>query len=99
MAGYAAWTLNTDLHELRGHEEEFEAPDRARLDPRLRRRELGDRLAKVRTYTDRDPDVIVVGGGRAGLSIAARLHQLGIDTLIVDRHEQVGDNWRKDAIR
>ena len=28
------------------------------------------------------------------MSIAARLHQLGIDTLIVDRHERVGDNWR-----
>ena len=25
--------------------------------------------------------------------------KLGIDTLIVDRHEQMGDNWRKDAIR
>ena len=37
----------------------------------------------------------MVGGGQAGLSIAARLHQLGIDTLIVDRHERVGDNWRK----
>ena len=29
------------------------------------------------------------------MSIAARLQQLGIDTLIVDRHERVGDNWRK----
>ncbi|HKS84473.1 MAG TPA: NAD(P)/FAD-dependent oxidoreductase, partial [Pseudolabrys sp.] len=28
------------------------------------------------------------------LSIAARLQQLGIDTLIVDRHPRVGDNWR-----
>ncbi len=37
----------------------------------------------------------MVGGGQAGLCIAARLHQLGIDTLIVDRHERVGDNWRK----
>ncbi|HSJ40861.1 MAG TPA: NAD(P)/FAD-dependent oxidoreductase [Xanthobacteraceae bacterium] len=38
--------------------------------------------------------MIVVGGGQAGLSIAARLHQLGVDTLIVDRHKRVGDNWR-----
>ena len=28
------------------------------------------------------------------MSIAARLGQLGIDTLIVDRHTRVGDNWR-----
>jgi len=90
-----AWTLNTNLHELRGHEEEFKrraAPDS--------NRDFGaenwrDRLVKTRSYADRDPTVIVVGGGQAGLSIAARLTQLGIDTLIVDRHERIGDNWRK----
>ncbi len=32
---------------------------------------------------------------KPGLSIAARLQQLGVDTLIVDRHERIGDNWRK----
>ncbi len=89
-----AWTLNTNLHELRGHEEEF----RRRPEPDSTRdfgaENWSDRLAKARTYTNRDPAVIVVGGGQAGLSIAARLHQLGIDTLIVDRHERVGDNWR-----
>ena len=37
---------------------------------------------------------MVVGGGQAGLSIAARLTQLGVDTLIVDRNGRVGDNWR-----
>ena len=41
------------------------------------------------------PRCIVVGGGQAGLSIAARLQQLGVDTLIVDRHARIGDNWRK----
>ena len=54
-----------------------------------------DRLARQRAYADRDPAVLVVGGGQAGLMIAARLHQLGVDTLIVDRHERIGDNWRK----
>src|SRR5262249_51261852 len=46
-------------------------------------------------YDDRDPAVLVVGGGQAGLSIAARLAQLGVDTLIVDREARIGDNWRK----
>jgi putative flavoprotein involved in K+ transport len=35
-----------------------------------------------------------VGGGQAGLSIAARLAQLQVDALIVDRGERIGDNWR-----
>jgi len=46
-------------------------------------------------YADRDPTVLVVGGGQAGLAIAARLKQLKIDTLIVDREPRIGDNWRK----
>src|SRR5450631_3058730 len=90
-----AWTLNTNLQELKGYEEAFKRcaePDSTR--------DFGaanwlDRLARQSAYTDRDPAVLVVGGGQAGLAIAARLHQLGIDTLIVDRHQRVGDNWRK----
>jgi cation diffusion facilitator CzcD-associated flavoprotein CzcO len=46
-------------------------------------------------YTDRDPDVLVVGGGQAGLTIAARLKQLNVDALIVDREKRIGDNWRR----
>ena len=90
-----AWTLNTNLHEIRGHEEAFKRrgePDSTR--------DFGaenwiDRLARQRAFADRDPAVLVVGGGQAGLCIAARLQQLGVDTLIVDRHARVGDNWRK----
>ena len=40
-------------------------------------------------------DTVIVGGGQAGLSIAARLTQLDVDTLIVDREARIGDNWRK----
>jgi putative flavoprotein involved in K+ transport len=39
--------------------------------------------------------VLVVGGGHAGLSAAARLKQLQVDALIVDRWPRIGDNWRK----
>jgi cation diffusion facilitator CzcD-associated flavoprotein CzcO len=43
---------------------------------------------------DRGPAALIVGGGHAGLSIAARLKALSVDALIVDRHARVGDNWR-----
>ena len=48
-----------------------------------------------KSYIDREPTVLVVGCGQAGLSIASRLKQLNIDTLIIDKHERIGDNWRK----
>ena len=34
------------------------------------------------------------GAGQAGLTIAARLKMLSVKSLIVDREERVGDNWR-----
>ncbi|MBX6328151.1 MAG: NAD(P)/FAD-dependent oxidoreductase [Pseudolabrys sp.] len=92
--GLRAWTLSTNLQELRGHEEKF----KRRAEPETQRdfstESWNERRRKQRAYEDRDPTVIVVGGGQAGLSIAARLQQLDVDTLIVDRHARIGDNWR-----
>ena len=53
-----------------------------------------DKRNEDRLYINREPEVIVVGSGQAGLSIAARLKQQNIDTLIVDKNERIGDNWR-----
>jgi len=92
-----AWMILTVLNELRGQEEAW---TRRAAVAEAHSRDFGapnwlDQRNAARAYADRDPTVIVVGGGQAGLSIAARLTQLGIDTLIVDRHERIGDNWRK----
>jgi putative flavoprotein involved in K+ transport len=92
-----AWTLLTALDELKGFEEQQgnsrprgQAYSRDFRGPNW----LDQRKAAVQ-YIDRDPEVLVVGGGQAGLSIAARLKQLQIDTLIVDREARIGDNWRR----
>jgi putative flavoprotein involved in K+ transport len=42
-----------------------------------------------------DADVLVVGAGPAGLAVAACLRRRGVDVLVVDRGEGVGDSWRK----
>lgn len=39
-------------------------------------------------------DVVVVGGGQAGLAIGAELARLGRDFVILDAHRRVGDAWR-----
>jgi cation diffusion facilitator CzcD-associated flavoprotein CzcO len=91
-----AWTLMTALGELKGHEEQV---GRARPHGESYSRDFrGPNWLDLRkasaAYDDRDPAVLVIGGGQAGLSIAARLTQLGIDTLIIDRLPRIGDNWR-----
>jgi cation diffusion facilitator CzcD-associated flavoprotein CzcO len=92
-----AWTLLTALDELKGFEEQLGASrPRGQAYSRDFRGPNWLDLRKASTqYEDRDPDVLVVGGGQAGLSIAARLKQLQIDTLIVDRWPRIGDNWRQ----
>lgn len=42
----------------------------------------------------KQPTVLVVGGGQSGLNIATRLKCMGVDTLIVERNSNIGDNWR-----
>jgi cation diffusion facilitator CzcD-associated flavoprotein CzcO len=94
---FKAWTLLTTLDEIKGHEERL---GRSRPQGKAYSRDFRgpnwlDLRKAAADYADRDPAVLVVGGGQAGLSIAARLAQLGIDTLIVDREARIGDNWRK----
>ncbi|MGD0846331.1 flavin-containing monooxygenase [Bradyrhizobium sp.] len=92
-----AWTLLTALDELRGFEEQLgSARPRGQSYSRDFRGPNWLDLRQASTaYADRDPVVLVVGGGQAGLSIAARCRQLQVDTLIVDREARIGDNWRQ----
>jgi putative flavoprotein involved in K+ transport len=92
-----AWTLLTALDQIKRYEGQF---GRTRHQDKVYSRDfrgpnwLDQRKASAE-YADRDPAVLVVGGGQAGLSIAARLAQLQVDTLIVDRWPRIGDNWRR----
>ena len=92
-----AWTLLTALDELKGFEEQLGSlrPRGQAYSRDFRGPNWLDLRKAAAEYAGRDPDVLVVGGGQAGLAIAARLKQLRIDTLIVDREARIGDNWRK----
>ncbi|MEM6623548.1 MAG: NAD(P)/FAD-dependent oxidoreductase [Pseudomonadota bacterium] len=93
---WKAWTLMTALDEIKGHEERTgqDRPKGQAYSRDFRGPNWKDLRDKALAYEDHDPAVIVVGGGQAGLAIAARLTQLGVDTLIVDREKRIGDNWR-----
>jgi putative flavoprotein involved in K+ transport len=92
-----AWTLFTGLVEIRGHEERHRRAPAAGSAPGRSFRGLNwlQRRERDARYEDREPAVLVVGAGQAGLSLAARLRQLGVDTLVVDRQARAGDNWRQ----
>jgi putative flavoprotein involved in K+ transport len=92
-----AWTLLTALQELKGFEEQLGAarPRGNAYSRDFRGPNWLDLRKASADYADRDPTVLVIGGGQSGLCIAARLKQLNVDTLIVDREERIGDNWRK----
>jgi cation diffusion facilitator CzcD-associated flavoprotein CzcO len=92
-----AWTLLTALDELKGFEERLgtSRPRGQSYSRDFRGPNWLDLRKAAAEYADREPDVLIVGGGQAGLSIAARLKQLRIDALIVDREPRIGDNWRK----
>lgn len=93
---WRAWTLLTALHELDGAEEP-RGPHRPTGVVHGAQGEEGTWLARrerERAFADRDPEVLVIGAGQGGLSIAARLGQLGVDTLVIEQNPRVGDNWR-----
>ena len=39
--------------------------------------------------------MVIVGGGQGGIALGARLRQLGVPTIIVERNARPGDSWRK----
>ncbi|ULN27428.1 NAD(P)/FAD-dependent oxidoreductase [Mycolicibacterium smegmatis] len=97
--GDRAWTLLTTLQELKGHEEP-KGPKRVLgavhgSDPD-RRSWAEKRLDEQLTlgYSEQ-PYIVVIGGGQGGIALGARLRQLGVPAIVVDKHERPGDQWRK----
>ena len=93
------WTLLTTMVELKGHEEKagFTRPLGANhgVNPGAKSWKEG-REEETRTlgHTEQ-PYVVVIGGGQGGIALGARLRQLGVPTIIVERNERPGDSWRK----
>jgi len=91
------WVLLTALDQIRGHEERIDQhrPTGKEFSGGFGAANWLDQRNQQRAFNDREPQVLVIGGGQAGLGIGACLGRLGLDTLIIDRHERVGDAWRK----
>ncbi|KAJ5450204.1 uncharacterized protein N7458_006653 [Penicillium daleae] len=96
---WKAYAMYTSLQELKGAEE----PLGKRRPEGTTESMLGglaagtwiERRERQKEFLDSEPTVLVVGAGQAGLNMGARLQNLGLSCLLVDKHERIGDNWRK----
>lgn len=97
--GDLIWTLLTTIAELKGHEEKagFTRPLGAKhghgKGRKTWREEREDEIAEL--GNTRQPYVVIIGGGQGGIALGARLKQLGVPTIIVEKNERPGDSWRK----
>jgi putative flavoprotein involved in K+ transport len=93
------WTLLTTMVELKGHEEKagFTRPLGAKhgVHPGARSwKEERDEETRTLGF-ETQPYTLIIGGGQGGIALGARLRQLGVPTIIVERNERAGDSWRK----
>jgi len=93
------WTLLTTMVELKGFEEKagFTRPLGAKhgVHPGAKSwKEEREEEISTLGYT-RQPYVLIIGGGQGGIALGARLRQLGVPTIIVEKNERPGDSWRK----
>jgi len=92
------WTLLTSMVELKGYEEPlgYGRPLGAKHGvgknrptwKEERQKEATELGYKVQPYT------VIIGGGQGGIALGARLRQLGVSTIIVEKNERAGDSWR-----
>ncbi|KAF4613822.1 hypothetical protein D9613_008074 [Agrocybe pediades] len=87
---WKAFSVFTNLDDLKGFPERIGS---------LRDRQLSrGKWEKARQeeikFEDIDPTVLIIGAGHCGLQMAARLKMLGVQHLVIERNQRVGDNWR-----
>ncbi|MBJ7290143.1 NAD(P)/FAD-dependent oxidoreductase [Williamsia sp.] len=92
------WTLLTTMQELKGHEERQGA---TRIQGAVHGSNADAQTwAEQRAAEEKElgygiqPYVLIVGGGQGGIVMGARLRQLGVPALVVDRAQRPGDQWR-----
>ncbi|KAG1753130.1 hypothetical protein EDD22DRAFT_913834 [Suillus occidentalis] len=85
---WKAHTIFTNLENLDGF-------PRPRQDHQPNHGKWAAKRAREIECVDEEPSVVVIGGVQSGLNVAAWLKMLGMKTLVVEKNERIGDNWRK----
>lgn len=92
------WTLLTSMTELKGHEEPlgYERPLGAKHGAGKGRMTWAEEREKEQAELgySTQPYTVIIGGGQGGIALGARLRQLGVPTIIVEKNDRPGDSWR-----
>lgn len=87
---WKAHTIFTNLEDLKGFPEKI-GPLRNSV---TNHGKWEENRKKEAEFVDKQPTVLIVGGGQSGLDVAARLKALNVSSLVVERNPRIGDNWR-----
>ncbi|KAI0444291.1 hypothetical protein F4803DRAFT_261597 [Xylaria telfairii] len=90
------WIFHTLMDKLKDHEEAVgpNRPSGVEHGAMAGRKNWVERRQAESNFEDSEPDVLIIGSGQAGLSVASRLKILKVPTLTIDRADDIGDAWR-----
>jgi putative flavoprotein involved in K+ transport len=92
--GLRAQLISTGIVGLNCAPEPAGRHPRLGFDPAYPGQTYGEWVAAKSDFTNRDPDVLIIGGSQSGLSVGARFERKGTSYLIVEKNENPGDMWR-----
>lgn len=92
------WTMLTAMVELLNYPENrnFRRPKGAAHGADKNRKTWLDKQHEEQQtlgYTDQ-PYCLIIGGGQGGIGLGARLRQLNVPTIIIEKNPKPGDSWR-----
>ena len=94
------WTLLTTLQELKGFEEKTgrqraNGVEHGVIVGRKTWLEKRQQAESDLVSGEKQPYVVIVGGGQGGIALAARLKRLEVPAVVLERNERAGDSWRR----
>src|SRR5690554_1398690 len=91
-------TIFTAMRELKGHEEKRGRRRalgvRHEADPNRETWSEARRCEEAALGHSEQPYCVIVGGGQGGIALGARLRQLGVPAIILEKNARAGDSWR-----